>query len=73
MHADAPFPVVVDPNTGTAAFPWRGNWVFDTREGTKLEIYLDVCNVLDRVSHGFSVVHQQRILGSGVVNETPTA
>jgi len=38
---------------------WRGSKFFDTGAGTKLEIYLDVFNVTNRVNHGLYVIHQQ--------------
>jgi hypothetical protein len=38
---------------------WRGSKFFNTGKGTKVELYADVFNVLNRVNHGLFVIHQQ--------------
>lgn len=50
---------------------WRGSKFFNTGAGTKLEIYADVFNVLNRVNHGLYTIHQQLVTVNGVTRRNP--
>jgi len=50
----------------------RGSKDFATGKGTKLQVYMDVFNVLNRVNHGLFVIHQQLTSSGGTFVRNPS-